>query len=1184
MAQIELRPTIGDVEHRDLSRTQPLSIGHQSFNDITIEDEGVGPLHCRIGWTKTGYEVTAAGNDGVDVNGQLVQHAILKDGDVLRIGQWDLVFQDSDSSRRKRDKQQEHDMQRGKNKESGGAKKSKNGAEPKSPKNSGREVESGAEEDLSLFEGPVIAESIAEMLADAEIIPESQGELSSLMSIHNPSASEIPSDEDARASEKSSFVPKEVKRQVSAALRGNRVRPGEQEILKSPLVLGLGGGGLIVLLVTATIWFLMGRDTTRRLYERADQELNEGRYSQAILTFDEFLKNYPGNSRAPLARIGLGKARIQKELSGATPSWKRGLEELEDFLEEHRNDADFKSLHPVICDYAEQIARGAVKTAEATRDSSLLQISADAARRLEQFSDPQQPPVATLEQIRVGTEQAQAAIRKQQTFDAALAGIEQAFQVKQPISVLRERSKLLQSYPDLASHKRIREALQQAVDMEKSVVSITNLDQAAATTETVIPPAEFTVPLYHTRSRTEEAASGRLAYAVAKDALYAVDVVTGESVWRRLIGAQTPFFPLLTSGSQPGILVGESHPAGLALRQAETGQLIWRQTLPAALRGAPLVYNGEIFVAVTGRLLLRLDLDTGRLKEQITFSQDVVGPPTVAPGEDDLLIAGETALIYGLSLRPLEVVAVTFSNHPTGAISVPLLPMGKLVLMCDNDRLESSQLRVWDAGKPREPLIEVDTQRIAGQVVDSPMLRGSQLVVAATGERLYAYTVSDDPAKKGLASIGRYQVQEGYRGPMQLALGPDQQFWMASSAFRRFEVTNDSLRLDQHSTAPGIAAQPLQFVGDQFFVARRPLYSSAVIFTQVDRDRMAGSWRTILGAKVLAWTGSRNGGLVAVTEAGTIVLLSPARLQQGGLELRGSVELELPADLAEPLQAAKLSEGSLACWSHGPQPKLWLINNQGQIEAEHKLDAPLDAAPILLKGGLILPLPGRLKWLSHSRGGQRVEDFVAPVADGAAVRWKHLVALDEKEFVTCDQTGRLSRIQIRQDNVAYLGEAASFQLPQPVDVSPVLQNGELWISDAAGAVRRLDGRNFDVKAERALPHPVVGLWADGDQRLVQLTTGRLASLSDADGLPDLWTAELETIRLLGPPVRIGESLHWVSREGWHLQFDGKTGQELKRERLPQTLGQGLLPAGSWLLTAAEDGTIYRLTASQGAGQ
>ena len=93
----------------------------------------------------------------------------------------------------------------------------------------------------------------------------------------------------------------------------------------------------------------------------------------------------------------MGRARIQKELSGATPSWKRGFEQLEAFIAEHRNDADFKALQPGIAQFADQIGYGAAKTAEQVKDPELLTVSADATRRLEQFGDPQNPPTTALE-------------------------------------------------------------------------------------------------------------------------------------------------------------------------------------------------------------------------------------------------------------------------------------------------------------------------------------------------------------------------------------------------------------------------------------------------------------------------------------------------------------------------------------------------------------------------------------------------------------------------------------------------------------------------------------------------------------------------------------------------------------------------------------------------------------------
>ncbi len=1161
MAVLELQSANGATETRELSRRQPLSIGKQPANDIAIPDAdaSVGALHCRIAWNKSAYEVTAAVKGGVDLNGKLIERAVLKSGDVLRVGSMDLVFRDSSGSRRSNEQPNDEPEKRAARRQERRARRDK--------------------DELSLFEGPVIAESMAEMISQPEVVGDDSDEMSGLMLSRNLSQGETISRGGRSVNDRQGPAMAEelgdLKRRVSVALRADRVRPGEQDVFRSPLVLGLGGGGLIVLLLTATIWFLMGRQVARQHFDRAEQEFKDQKFSQAIQSYESFLEQYPSHSLRTDAQLGVGRARIQKELSGATPSWKRGLEQLEAFITEHRNDADFKSLQPGIAQFADQIGYGAAKTAEQVKDPELLTVSADAARRLEQFGDPQNPPTTALEQIRLVTEQAKAAIRKQKTIEETLAAIDQASKQKQPIVMLQQRAKLLQIYPDVINLKRLRDALQQAISLEKSVIEVADLNQPAEKTADG-DDVPCVIPVEHVRSRTDEAASGRYVYALAQDACFAVDSVTGEVAWRKLTGEEPPFFPVLTSGSQPGLLLGESGPPALALRHAETGALLWRQPIPAEISGAPLVHEGEIFVAARNRSLYRLDLDTGRLKEQMSFSQDLVGPPTVAPGGEHLIVAGQAALIYGLSIRPLQVVAVTFADHAEDAVAVPLLSMGRLVLLCDNDRINSCKLRVFDATNPQEALVEAKPVRIDGQVFDRPVLRGSQLVVVSSGERLQAFSVNDDPEKKGLVSIGNYKIQDGYEGPMQLALGPDQQFWLASSSFRRFLVTNDSLRADPNSTAPGIASQPLQIIGEQFFVGRRPPYARSVILTQVDRERMAGSWRAVLGSHFLAWTTSRNEGIVAVSETGTVFSLTSSRLQQPGVELRAGTPLEIPAEVTEPLGATRLDDGRLALWCGGPQPKLWLINTLGQVESEVKLDAPLTAAPIRLKQGLILPLSGRLKWLSATRDGPRVQDYAAPVENGVAAQWAYLAPLDDTEFIVCDREGRLSRMQIRQDDVVHLAEAAKFSLPQPVDVPPALVAGDLWIADASGTLYQLDGRSFDVKGQRKFPISLRGVWTDGTDQYVQLLDGTVHCVTPGEGLPDRWMIALEGMAMVGSPIRTGEQLLWADRNGTVIQFDAATGHERSRVKMPQPLAQGLLTVGGSHFASAIDGAVYRV--------
>ena len=95
MLDLEIHNGEQPVETLRISRLQPICIGRHASNDICIEDEDVAPIHCRVAWNGTDFEVAAANRDGVDVNGTLVRHSALKAGDVMRIGPADLFVRSS---------------------------------------------------------------------------------------------------------------------------------------------------------------------------------------------------------------------------------------------------------------------------------------------------------------------------------------------------------------------------------------------------------------------------------------------------------------------------------------------------------------------------------------------------------------------------------------------------------------------------------------------------------------------------------------------------------------------------------------------------------------------------------------------------------------------------------------------------------------------------------------------------------------------------------------------------------------------------------------------------------------------------------------------------------------------------------------------------------------------------------
>ena len=81
----------------------------------------------------------------------------------------------------------------------------------------------------------------------------------------------------------------------------------------------------------------------------------------------------------------------------------------------------------------------------------------------------------------------------------------------------------------------------------------------------------------HTYSGTGEVSVGRTVFAVAKDCCYGIDTITGEPLWRRVIGMDSPFFPIPVETSVSGVLLFDTNHNELTLLERRSGQLVWRQ-------------------------------------------------------------------------------------------------------------------------------------------------------------------------------------------------------------------------------------------------------------------------------------------------------------------------------------------------------------------------------------------------------------------------------------------------------------------------------------------------------------------------------------------------------------------------------------------------------------------------------
>ncbi|HUG91733.1 MAG TPA: PQQ-binding-like beta-propeller repeat protein [Planctomycetaceae bacterium] len=1246
MPQLQIQHYSGDLETRELDRKQPVSIGRHERNDIVIDDDDVAIMHCRIAWSRNGFEVVAANLDGVDVNGTLVRRAELKAGDVLRVGTVDFTIRDDgggsapagtqrpdsaiialkpatddaiplknwstqsvartvaaeeETTRRHQQLEEESVFAKRRPEKEPSRPKDKRSARKESSRRKEPEPAPLAalfddEDDGEVALLPAAEPSEAELPAADEAGAEGEADAA-----EGPLIGRHHSDEESQAAVAAVEKPPLVERlkEIKTKLSGQTVRPGEQDIIRHPLVLTLGGGTTILVLVAVTLWFIIGRQSAERDYAAAAALMEAHDYPGAIRQFHQFVQDYPATDYTESAIYNRDKSKVLQHIFGTTAKWREGLAELQNFVRDHSDRPTFSEHLPDVVDYARQIALGAARTAQATKDRSLLSVIDEARTIVQRRSPVDDPPRELLGRIQTELKTATDAVEKQEFFDARAAEIEAALKAERPIPALEIRAKLLERFPDLVTHRRVVELLKRSLDTEKAIIE--KLTEADAAPEPVLSRDERPVPApvpvsltMHTRSRRTETSDDRtpVVFAVAGGCCYGIDSVTGQPLWRRTIGLDNPVFPIPVETSTPALLLFDRTWRDLVLVNRRTGELLWRLELGDDLGGQPLVVKSQCIVPTLGNRVYKIDLEGGRVTKRWTFSQRLLAPPTLVNNDEHAVIAGDEGLLYVLSLRPFECQTVEYLGHRSGSIHIGPLTLGRLVLVAENDRTNSSRLRVLDAGRPEQGLPPVAETRVDGLVRDTPVLRRNQLFVPSSGERIAAFTVSDERGKPPLVRIAVHQLQTPHSGPMHLSAGADGQLWMGTSAVRRFELQADTIKLDTNRLPPGVSTQPLVAAGSHLYSGRRLPFAQAVLFTRADQEQMVGDWRATLGERILA-AAAGGDSLVCVGETGNVFRVTAADVGNGGFLLTGS-RLQVSEETVEPLRARALDDGRIAVACGLPEPQFWIVNTVGQTERRVPLNAPLEADPAALAEGFVLPLPGRLHFVRRS-AGPPVKDLLLPIGGGAAAAdagaapaWKHVVAAGPDSVVALDGGGRLLRVQYRTAPTPHLFEVTQLTLDTPIDQQPVVHNNRLFLADAAGTLHVLDAATFDVQGEFELGAAASGpLWLAGERLYVETDEPELHCFELAPEVKPLWTAPLGPARaadgggngLAGAPLAIEGGVVVACRDGRVRVLDGQTGAAEKQLDLPLPLDSGPLVFGAFTLVPTVDGSVYRVDVS-----
>lgn len=1198
MPFLEIIHYTGEVDRRELVKQTPLTIGSHSSNDIQVDEEEVEIMHCRISWGKKGFEAVAAGVEPLDVNGTAVQRAVLAAGDILRFGSIDIRYRDSEDDGADRGAVEDSEGGLGlkplseelppagavvKSPAPGGdapSRKKPRKPEPAEPQES---WEMGRDPDaFAAALDALAAESKSEGGGSRAAGRRSRrSEPAAAAGAGAAAAAPLAASDPALAAQADALAEAEpiadaepvsdgLSDRVRQALRSQQRRPGEEDPLRSPLVLALAGGACALLLTGAIFFFIATRQTTQQAFDAAKAYYDEGNFRSSIEAFQNFLVANPRHPLTAEAKQLLGLSRIRQHIDTASPRFEEGLKQLRAFIDEQKDLDGFELLHPELVTHSKKISLDAAVAAGRQYDPELLEISRQARTILKTYAPKDAPPTETLDQIEQALRVSEAAILRDDVYKQHLASIDEALKNDDPLQALKLRRDLLVRYPQFERDKKVVERMQNTLEAERQRVVATDVDVAAATEDHAWPLDVLTLA-FQGRTRTDEVPVGQAVVAIAQDCCYGLELVTGQPVWRRVIGFDSPFFPLIASDSASVILFDTNFQELVCIGQHD-GKFRWRQPLGTSIAGEPLLTSDAVYVPTSDNRLLAVDVASGQLTGQLQFSQPVTGP-VLTDNEQQLIVAGDQEVVYTLTRRPFACEAVFDLGHPAGSIQAPLLSMASYLLLIENGNSRATLHLLKSV--PEQPLTVAATGNVNGRVLDRPVIRGRDLFVPSSGERVSAFSLSDDPGQPPLTAGPVFQGEGALQNPAYLLTGPDRQLWMATGALARLRLTTDSIQPDSDPVASGLTTQPLQYLSGSLFHARRRPFTSAVTVTRTDRDELRSDWQAVLGGPILAWSSSPGGNLniAAVKGAGQVFRIGTRQLSEGKFLTDSSSRLPLHQDLQEPLLASSVSNNRLAIACGGPEPRMWLVNAVGQIEGSPLLAAGPQAPPCPLGDDVLVPMAGRIH-VSRPSGRSPVQDFALPTGENRT--WVSVSPAADKQAIAVTAEGIVILLRLNDSPRPHLGEVARVDLAQPVKHAAAASENAFAVVDGSSRVSVFESQRLEPRGERQFPGGITNSpFVVGDRLLVEEQQERLHCLEQGGDLPILWSVELPGSGVAGV-LQHQDQYIIALQNGAVLTVDPANGQIVSQTETLNRLARGPLATDAGLFVATVDGSLIKL--------
>ena len=964
--------------------------------------------------------------------------------------------------------------------------------------------------------------------------------------------------------------------------------------------IGFGTLGFLLLACVGLYWIIFST-SAEQMFNKAQENFKANRWSAAIEGYEKFIKTYPADAKAGLAKVR--KANAVMRTFYDQRNWAETLNTAKNVLPEISEEKDFpvirEELAVMLPSTARNLAEKAKNATDLEEKKSTIALSQEMMEVVDNVSyiPPSMRKLDYVERVvddqKKLVDDVQFEIEREAAFQQGLIDMKELTTEGKTEDAAQLYHALTRDYPSLKARQPLTDAMLDISKRESQLVNSIDIDLKVATTEAESVGKSILLAT-GTEGQNIGGLEGVILPYLLDGVVYAVRGSSGQILWSRDVGFSTRVNPLWIDSKNRTdlILVNEGRNEILRVNAVD-GSLVWRTAIGESFT-RPAIKNFFLFVTTHSGKLMRLNLDSGAGEVACQLPQGVTVGPVVTEDLPFVYQVGSQSNLYVLSEEDLTCREVFYLGHNPKTVDIePIFLAGHLCVTVNFANHSKMRILGFEERGLKLKEMQQPVKVTDGMVTVNAVRYGRwAILISETGDiRMLELVVrknDDEELEVRLNPViaGQYRRTNGYAN---YVLAQSGNLWVANRGLTRFRIqkSKQQFAIGKTSNVSDAFLGPMELHDDTLISLRRRYNAALATASGMDRDSHQEVWRTDFGAALAGAPVVIEGKIYGLSSQGDLFELN-AEAETSGYVGLPTVRATTTDQNLQFNHVETLSDGKVVLV--GPSVnRMVLCYDPNRALAENSLSTlatPADkpsCRPIGLGKYLVVcSREGQAIRIDPMSGGPMGSPFQPSLDPNEDVTWRRPVAMEDQEsFVIADAKGLVYHVRADGDNA--LIKESEFKYEGSIE-SPVVRIGEtvFAVGDSAqGAALMsfsLDGGLAMTKSQPLETDYESDLVAAGDLLIMRLASNQLVAF-DKD-LALKWTVDVGDDKLAGAVVADGDRLLAAFESGRVLVLNPADGSEAKSIDVGKPLASAPTIHDGKIYIAGQNGSVHVLDGNQ----